>query len=100
MSTLFQDLPTHSPDEPNLSSLPERFVDRCIGGVLKFRAAADDLAEAARELARSIWRAEVGGEIAPDVLDKVLSRSISAGKISFRRLVQNLTPLIGGKGQS
>jgi hypothetical protein len=52
-----------------LASLPERFVDRCIGGVLEFRGAADDLAEPARGLARSIWKAETGGEISAEILE-------------------------------
>ncbi len=77
-----------------LASLPARFVDRCIGGVLEFRGAADDLAEAARGLARSIWQAEVAGDIPADVLDKVIQRATSAGRLSFRRVVQSLTPLL------
>jgi len=82
----------------SLATLPARFVDRCIGGVLEFRGAADDLAEAARGLARSIWTAEAGGEIPADVLDKVIQRATSAGRLSFRRLVQSLTPLLAKGG--
>ena len=78
----------------SLASLPARFVDRCIGGVLEFRGAADDLAEPARGLARSIWRAETGGEIPSDVLEKVIQRATSAGRLSLRRVVQHLTPLL------
>jgi DNA polymerase III delta prime subunit len=80
-----------------LASLPARFVDRCIGGVLEFRGSADDLAESARGLARSIWRAETGGEIPSDVLERLIQRATTAGRLSFRRVVQHLTPLIGGK---
>ena len=77
-----------------LASLRARFVDRCIGGVLEFRGAADDLAEPARGLARSIWRQETGGEIPTDVLEKVIQRATSAGRLSLRRVVQHLTPLL------
>jgi replication-associated recombination protein RarA len=97
-----EDLPPHTVicfTTNNLASLPARFVDRCIGGVLEFRAAADDLAEPARVLARQIWAAEVGGEIPADVLEKVITRATTAGRLSFRRVVQNLTPIIGGKGR-
>lgn len=83
----------------SLASLPARFVDRCIGGVLEFRASADDLGEHARSLARSIWRAETGAEIPADTLDRIVSRSITAGRLSLRRIVQNLTPLIAAKGK-
>jgi hypothetical protein len=81
-----------------LETLPARFVDRCIGGVLEFRSSADDLMQSAQALARSIWRAETGGEIPADVLEKVVKRSITSGRLSFRRIVQALVPLIAGKG--
>ena len=81
-----------------LDTLPARFVDRCIGGVLEFMASADDLLQPAQALARSIWRQETGGDIPADVLDKVCKRSIQAGRLSFRRVVQALVPLIAGRG--
>lgn len=81
----------------NLASLPARFVDRCIGGVLEFRAAADDLAEHGRALARSIWRTETGAEMPADVLDRVVTRSIQAGRMSFRRVVQNIVAPLAQK---
>ena len=77
-----------------LDTLPARFVDRCIGGVLEFKASADDLLQPAQALARSIWRSEIGGDIPADVLDNVCKRSISAGRLSFRRVVQALVPLV------
>ncbi len=80
----------------NLDSLPARFVDRCIGGVIKFRSTADDLSEAARTLAGSIWRAEKQAEIPADVLERVIAGSIRAGQLSLRRVVAGLVPLIGG----
>jgi len=82
-----------------LETLPARFVDRCIGGVLEFKASADDLLQPAQALARSIWRSETGGDIPADVLDKVCKRSISAGRLSFRRVVQALVPLVAQKGK-
>jgi replication-associated recombination protein RarA len=75
-----------------LETLPARFVDRCIGGVLEFKAAADDLVQPAQTLARSIWRAETGKDIPLEVMDVVVKKSIQAGKLSFRRVVQSLVP--------
>ena len=84
-----------------LDTLPDRFVDRCIGGVLEFRASADDLAEPARALARSIWHAEVSQEIPADVLERVVKSSIRAGTISFRRIVQALVgPIMAAKART
>ena len=82
-----------------LETLPARFVDRCIGGVLEFKASADDLLQPAQALARSIWKQETGGDIPADVLDKVCKRSIQAGRLSFRRIIQALVPLIAAKGK-
>ena len=82
-----------------LETLPARFVDRCIGGVLEFKASADDLLQPAQALAQSIWRSEIGGDIPADVLDKVCKRSIQAGRLSFRRIVQALVPLVAAKGK-
>lgn len=83
----------------NLASLPSRFVDRCIGGVIEFCAAADDLAEPARALARSIWRAETGAEIPADTIDRLITRSTQAGRLSLRRVVQSLVPLLAAKAK-
>jgi hypothetical protein len=82
-----------------LASLPDRFVDRCIGGVIQFRGAADDLRESARALAASIWRAETGQDIPPDVLESVLVKATRAGRLSFRRVVQSLVPILAQKGK-
>ncbi len=81
-----------------LETLPARFVDRCIGGVLEFRSSADDLMQSAQALAQSIWRAETGADIPANTLEKVVKRSITSGRLSFRRIVQALVPLIAGKG--
>lgn len=81
-----------------LASLPARFVDRCIGGVIEFRGAADDLAESARTLARSIWRQETGGDIPAADLEQVLAKATKGGRLSFRRVVQSIVPLLAQKG--
>jgi replication-associated recombination protein RarA len=82
-----------------LDSLPARFVDRCIGGVLEFADSADDLLTPARTLAASIWKQETGGAIPADVLECVTQKSIRDGRLSFRRVVQSLVPLIAAKGR-
>lgn len=100
-----ESLPSHTVvifSTNKIDTLPARFVDRCIGGVIEFLSSADDLSDPARQLARSIWRAEVGGDIPDDVLDRVIVRSTTAGRLSFRRVVQHLTPVIAsakGKAQ-
>ena len=83
----------------DVSSLPDRFLDRCIGGVIEFASAADDLGPAARDLAAAVWREETGGAIPPAVLEEVTTRAIRAGRLSFRRVVQALVPLIAAKGR-
>ena len=77
-------------------SLPERFIDRCDYRI-DFDSSSDKLTAAARGLAASIWREETGGEIPADALADVLDRATSAGRLSFRRVVQALVPLIAGK---
>jgi replication-associated recombination protein RarA len=83
----------------SVESLPERFRDRCIGGVIVFTANAEKLDADARALAQRIWTEETGGTIPADVLDKVITRATQSGRISFRRVVQNLVPLVGAKGK-
>ena len=78
----------------NIGSLPERFVDRCIGGVIEFAASADDLTQSARQLAASVWRSETGEDIPDDVLAGIVAKSTKAGRISFRRIVQNIVPIL------
>jgi hypothetical protein len=82
-----------------VDTLPARFKDRCIGGVLTFEAKAEKLEADARALASRIWREETGREIPADVLDKVMTRAITTGRLSFRRVVQALQPLIAAKGR-
>ena len=79
-----------------VEALPERFRDRC--EVIGFDASAGRLESAARALADSIWTAETGQAAPADVLDKVVSRATAEGRISFRRVVQALVPLIAAKG--
>ena len=82
-----------------IETLPERFRDRCIGGVIVFEAQAGKLADDARALAGRIWQEETGADIPADVMEKVIQRATAGGKISFRRVVQNMVPLLAGKGK-
>ena len=82
-----------------VETLPARFVDRCIGGVITFEASVSRLGADARALAGRIWQAEVGGEIPADVLEKVMARAVQQGRLSFRRIVQALVPLVAQKGK-
>ena len=76
-------------------SLPDRFIDRCT--LIEFEGDGGKLAGAARNLAASVWRAETGGEIPADAMSKVMDRATVAGRLSFRRVVQALVPLIAAR---
>ena len=66
--------------------------------VAEYMAHGVSAEDAARALADRIWTAETGTAAPASVLDKVISRSTSGGRISFRRVVQALVPLLA-KGQ-
>lgn len=78
----------------DLTSLPDRFVDRCIGGVIEFVSDAGKLDADARKLVQSIWEKETGDSCPDGVLESVVGRAARNGKLSFRRVVQALVPLI------
>lgn len=80
----------------NVESLPERFCDRC--AVIEFDADAGRLAEAAASLASGIWTAETGELIPANLLSRVVSQASRGGRLSFRRVVQALVPLLAAKG--
>jgi len=80
-----------------LDTLPDRFVDRCIGGVIEFESDADELTEPALKLACSIWRQETGYKIPVDVANKVVKSATRGGRLSFRRVVQALVPMLAQK---
>jgi len=80
-----------------VESLPARFRDRCT--VLAFEASADRLDGPARGLARQIWRQETGEECPPAVVQQIVDRATQAGRVSFRRVVQNIMPLLAAKGK-
>lgn len=71
-----------------VESLPSRFVDRC--QPVEFRGGSLTLANAARELAGRVWKAETGQDIPEDVLSVAMSRAVQSGRLSFRRVVQSL----------
>jgi hypothetical protein len=50
--------------------------------------------QSAQMLAKAIWKAETNSDIPPDVLEKIVKRSIQSGKLSFRRVVQAIVPLV------
>jgi DNA polymerase III delta prime subunit len=79
-----------------VESLPARFRDRCT--VLTFEAGADRLEPAARDLARQVWLAETGADCPAAVLNQIVQRSTQAGRISFRRVVQNIVPMLARTG--
>ena len=82
-----------------LASLPDRFLDRCMGGVIEFRSSLDDLAEDARQLARDVWRSETGADVPDDVLDGVVRQSARNGRVSFRHIVQLVSKRLATEGQ-
>lgn len=79
----------------NPESLSQRFRDRC--EVVEFESDAIALRDAARKLIADIWQRETGQLHPPQIaLDKV----VQGGKISFRRLVQAMAPLVRTATQS
>jgi DNA polymerase III delta prime subunit len=80
-----------------VETLADRFRDRC--QVLAFSSAADDLGQAARALVETIWREETGGMAPADVVARVVARATQAGRLSFRRVVQNIVPMLAQKAR-
>ena len=78
-----------------VESLPARFRDRCT--VLAFEASADRLDGPARGLARQIWRQETGEDCPPAIVQTIVDRATQAGRVSFRRVVQNIVPLLAAR---
>jgi DNA polymerase III delta prime subunit len=80
-----------------VESLPARFRDRCT--VLAFEASADRLDGPARGLARQIWQQETGEDCPPAIVQQIVDRATQAGRVSFRRVVQNIVPLMAQKAR-
>jgi DNA polymerase-3 subunit delta' len=70
------------------SKMSERFYDRCLA--LEFDADSARLDAPARELATRIMTAERGLAPLENEVAEIIRRSARAGKISFRRIVQNI----------
>ena len=65
--------------------------------MIVFESAAVKLVADARALAATIWREETGADVPADTLDRIISRATQAGRLSLRRVVQNIVPLLKGK---
>lgn len=78
----------------NLDSLADRFKDRMFDNTIEFESDAGRMEASARQLMANIWRKETGQDIPADVLKSALRRSISGGKLSLRRAVQSLSPML------
>jgi replication-associated recombination protein RarA len=78
-----------------IENLPARFRDR--PEILVFEAAADRLDGPARGLARQIWRQETGEDCPPAIVQTIVDRATQAGRVSFRRVVQNIVPLLAAR---
>jgi replication-associated recombination protein RarA len=72
--------------------LSQRFRDRCTR--LAFESDAGKLADAARCLVQAIWRRETGKAPAPKAVAGIVERATEDGKISLRRVVQVLAPMV------
>src|SRR5260221_12007536 len=70
------------------SRLPQRLRDRCEAFIFQGQASA--LAGSVEALIAQVWKAETGRDD-PPALNKLAD---SAGNISFRRVLQRLTPLL------
>ena len=76
----------------NPEKLSQRFRDRCTR--LAFESDAEKLSDAAAGLVQSIWRSETGKAIPTKTVAEVVERATEDGKISLRRVVQILSPMI------
>ncbi|MFA6134578.1 MAG: AAA family ATPase [Phycisphaerae bacterium] len=72
--------------------LSQRFRDRCTR--LAFESDADRLSDTARNLVKAIWQRETGKAPKPDAVAGVVERATEDGKISLRRVVQVLSPML------
>ena len=72
--------------------LSQRFRDRCTR--LGFESDAQKLADAARNLVYTIWQRETGKVAKPGIAQGIVERATEDGKISLRRVVQVLSPLV------
>lgn len=78
------------------SRLSQRFLDRCTR--LAFESDAGTLARSARQLLAAIWKHETGKAVDPSSFSHIVDRSTVNGRLSFRRLMQELTVVLGLEG--
>lgn len=83
---------TNKPDR-----FAQRFLDRCER--LEFTSDAKLVSQDAQTLVNTIWAAEVG-TVPPPALKSLMNVVDSTGKISFRRVVRALEPIIRKGGQA
>ena len=72
--------------------LSQRFRDRCTR--LAFESDAQKLSDAARNLVKAIWQQETGKAPAFKTVAGIVERATEDGKISLRRVVQVLSPMV------
>ncbi len=73
--------------------LSQRFLDRCTR--IAFDADAGRMGKAVRGLLLQLWTAETGQASGPlDLIDRIVADSIIDGKVSFRRAIQLMTPVL------
>jgi len=70
------------------SRLSQRFLDRCTR--LGFESDAERLRPAARQFAAAVWKVETGRKPDARVIDRVVAAAEVGGRLSFRRVVQEL----------
>ena len=72
--------------------LSPRFRDRCTR--LAFQSDAAKLARSARKLLATIWQRETGQVVEPSSFSHIVDQATENGRLSFRRAVQLLAPLV------
>jgi DNA polymerase III delta prime subunit len=75
-----------------VEKLSNRFRDRCL--MLRFESDARVIQESVQILVSGIWKAETGKVIPDEILERVIREATQQGRLSFRRVVQYLQPLI------
>lgn len=80
----------------DIAGLPQRLRDRC--QTLMFTGNPESLKDDANFLVRRVWREELGRDDAPDV-DALGDWRDEDGNASFRRVLQQLAPIIRADGR-
>ena len=73
--------------------LSQRFLDRCTR--LAFESDAAKLRPSATAFAMAVWKAQTGKRLEPGKIGQIVDATVADGRLSFRRLVQQLTLELG-----